>query len=72
MNYAELRAAYLPRLCPRKAGVAALLADGMVPNRIAPAMGLTRSRVQNDISAICVALACTRRELCKRLRELLA
>ncbi len=70
--YAELRAASLPRLAPRLCGVAALLADGLPPVKIAPAMGLTMRQVEHAISRLCIALACSRRELCKRVRELLA
>ena len=68
--YAELRAAYLPPMAPRLAGVAALLIDGMAPTRIAPAMGLSLNQVHDAISRLCRMLQCQRRTLCRRLREL--
>jgi len=72
MTYADLRAAYLPPMPPRRGGVAALLADGMAPVRIAPAMGLTVRQVHTEIDHLCAFLRCTRRGLIRRLRELLA
>lgn len=71
-TYAELRAAYLPPMPPRRGGVAALLADGLPPVRIAPAMGLTVRQVHSEIDHLCCCLGCTRRDILRRLRGLLA